>query len=260
MWSPPHEASGPAHRSTVGIMGNVRSSFLRKEPREAVAAAPRASDLHRDLDGSPPPPHHLLRGGAGHAHRSPDHGAFAYPTSRGENFGVYGNAFRGLPTFTGGGAGGRGFPERDRSPDRRYGPPAGGPKEERDDPYDHAPPHRGSGSRSGSVIDRGTPASDKASERGGHTPASSHHTTDRDRDYDQRSSRNSPPSPVATPSSIGKSTPSSFPSDSTSDFARAASSSTFKDRMRRSSDPIEADNVVERGGAGGKFQVGLQCY
>lgn len=260
LWSPPPESS--SHRSTVGIMGHMRP-LLRKEPRE-----PPRADLHRDLDGSPP--HHLMRGGShGHANRTmsptPDHnlsqGNFAYPSSRSggavgpgpppDSFGVYGNAFRGLPSFSGG-TNNRDFSPggvaRDRSPPPERGgrsgsygpsapPPPQQPKVEREEPYgDHV--HRGGGSggsRSGSVggpLDRGTPASDKTDR---HTPAS-HHGGD-DRDYDRRSNRNSPISPVATPSSLGKSTPASFASDSTTDLARASSSvTTFKDRLRRSSD------------------------
>ena len=79
-----------------------------------------------------------------------------------------------------------------------------------------------------------------------HTPASHHGGNDRhsERDYDgQRgSSRNSPPTPVTPPSK--------FPaSDSTTDYTKAASSSTFKsDRIRpRSSDSAGA---IVSGGPG----------
>ena len=251
-WTPTHES--PPHRAPVGIMGHMRTSHIRKEPRE-----PPPRDLHRDLvDASPPPPpHHLLPGsshhsGSGHhASRSaisPDHATFVYPTSRaGENFSPYGTGSRfSLPNFSRSSSNRDYSPTsqiRDRSPPpergRSYGSAAGTPtlvpKEEREEFYDHRPGN--SGSRSGSLShhDRNTPASDKASER--HTPASHH--GDRDREYDpppRGSSRNSPPSPVATPSSLGKSTPAAFPSDSTSDYAKAASSSNFKERIRRSSD------------------------
>ena len=260
-WSPPHES--PPHRATVGIMGHMsRSHHIRKEPRE-----PPPRDLHRDLvDASPPPgpsSHHLLPGSSSHhssaghhAGRSPEH-PFAYPTSRaGENFSVYGTGSRfSLPNFSR--SNNRDYSPtsqvRDRSPPERgrsYGSASAGtptliPKEEREDFYDHRSGNGGSRSGSLSHHDRNTPASDKASER--HTPASHH--GDRDRDYERGSSRNSPPSPVVTPSSLGKSTPNpapSFPSDSTSDYAKAASSSNFKERIRRSSESAAA--VTTAGG------------
>ena len=263
-WSPPHES--PPHRATVGIMGHMsRTHHIRKEPRE-----PPPRDLHRDLvDASPPPgpsAHHLLPGSSSHhssGHHaaarsiSPDH-AFAYPTSRvGENFSsVYGSGSRfNLPNFNR--SSNRDYSPtpgqvRDRSPPdrgRSYGSASGGtptliPKEEREDFMDYRSGN--GGSRSGSLThhDRNTPASDKASER--HTPASHH--GDRERDYERGSSRNTPPSPVVTPSSLGKSTPSAtaaptFPSDSTTDYAKAASSSNFKERIRRSSESTVVTTV-----------------
>ena len=135
-------------------------------------------------------------------------------------------------------------------------------KDERDreDPYDLAARsssrdnRNGPGSnadnlstRSDPTIERQTPHSDKADR---HTPA---HGSVRGGDFDQRSSRNSP-SPVATPashvSSMGKVTPSTFPSDSTTDVGGRAvgpnsdaggrgliRSSSYKDeRIRRLSD------------------------
>ena len=92
---------------------------------------------------------------------------------------------------------------------------------ERDDPYDLARPssnrngERNAGNlstRSDPILERRTP-SDKADR---HTPA---HGSAGGGDFDQRSSRNSP-SPAATPASagsMGKATPSTFPSDSTTD-------------------------------------------
>merc|ERR1711971_1157783 len=126
--------------------------------------------------------------------------------------------------------------------------------------YEHRGP--GPGSRTGSLghhPDRGTPASDKTLDR--HTPASHHGGNDRhsERDYDQRgSSRNSPPTPVTPPSK--------FPaSDSTTDYTKAASSSTFKSESRirpRSSDSASAIvsggpgiEAVEAAEARAKFQL-----
>ena len=251
--SPPHESS--PLRSTVGIMGNMRPLTKREHHHRDPHAVPRSSsDLHsRDLvDGSPP--HHLTRGRDTH-HRAlspppPDHGNFVYPPPRsGDNFGPYGTAFRGIPPFS------RDYSpssNRDRSPPppdraRSYGSASTIPvtKEERDAEM-YEGPHRGGSSRSGSLghthHDRGTPVSEKGSDR--HTPASHHGGgSGADRDYEMRSSRNSPPSPVVTPNSLGRTTPASeraFPSDSTTDFNRqaASSSSTFKDRIRRNSDTV----------------------
>jgi len=151
---------------------------------------------------------------------------------------------------------------RDRSPPpdrvRSYGSASSLPittKEERDDNYEGG---RHSTSRSGSLVlahhDRGTPVSDKASDR--HTPASHHGgggvDRERERDYEQRSSRNSPPSPMATPTnSLGRTTPASeraFPSDSTSDLARVAHSSTLKERIRRLSDSAAPTLAVSGAG------------
>jgi hypothetical protein len=145
---------------------------------------------------------------------------------------------------------------RDRSPPpdrvRSYGSASSLPittKEERDDNYEGG---RHSTSRTGSLghahHDRGTPVSDR------HTPASHHGGVDRerDRDLDQRSSRNSPPSPMATPTnSLGRTTPASeraFPSDSTSDLARVAHSSTLKERIRRLSDSAASTLAVSGAG------------
>lgn len=264
----PHEPSSHHHRPTVGIMGN---RMIRKEQREPSHI--RSSELHRDLeranlhrqsslsDNDGPPPHHTSRGMS----PPPDqHHGFAFPTSRSgpsnENtYGMYGRGFSAasnLSQFSGGGGSNRDYSpsDRERSPPRvrSYGSTASAPamssdinklvlKEDYD--YDHRGP--GSGSRSGSIghHDRGTPASDKTMDR--HTPASHHGGNDRhsERDYDQRgSSRNSPPTPVTPPSK--------FPaSDSTTDYTKAASSSTFKaERIRpRSSD---SSGAIVSGGSG----------
>ena len=275
--SPSHESS--PLRSTVGIMGTrpiMKNRDHHHQRGGHPADPPRNSDLHnRDLDGSPPSSHHhlLSRGGSDssrshHRALSPpnsDHGNFAYPPPRGgEGFGMYGRAFSsnaGIAAFTN-----RDYSPssstRDRSPPpdrvRSYGSASSLPittKEERDDNYEGG---RHSTSRSGSLVlahhDRGTPVSDKASDR--HTPASHHGgggvDRERERDYEQRSSRNSPPSPMATPTnSLGRTTPASeraFPSDSTSDLARVAHSSTLKERIRRLSDSAAPTLAVSGAG------------
>jgi len=270
----PHEPSSHHHRPTVGIMGN---RMIRKEQREPSHI--RSSELHRDLeranlhrqsslsDNDGPPPHpHSSRGMS----PPPDqHHGFAFPTSRsagpsaGPNdntYGMYGRGFTAasnLSQFSGGGGSNRDYSPsdgRERSPPRQrsYGSASSAPtissdinklvlKEDYD--YDHRGPGP-PGSRSGSIgiHDRGTPASDKTMDR--HTPASHHGGNERhsERDYDQRgSSRNSPPSAVTPPSK--------FPaSDSTTDYTKAASSSTFKsERIRSTSDSTGA---VVSGGPG----------
>merc|ERR1712038_441679 len=279
--SPGHESS--PLRSTVGIMGTrpllkSREHHHQRGGHHPVNDPPqRNSDLHnRDLDGSPPSSHHhlLSRGGSDssrshHRALSPpnsDHGNFAYPPPRGgEGFGMYGRAFSsnaGIAAFN------RDYSPssstRDRSPPpdrvRSYGSASSLPlttKEERDDNYEGGG-GRHSTSRTGSLghashHDRGTPISDKAFDR--HTPASHHGggvDRERDRDYDQRSSRYSPPSPMATPTnSLGRTTPASeraFPSDSTSDLARVAHSSTLKERIRRLSDSAAPTLAVSGAG------------
>ena len=110
------------------------------------------------------------------------------------------------------------------SPPQAHGQPPPEPlKEERErgDPYDlvrssnsrNGGPNAGNlSTRSDPILERRTP-SDKADR---HTPA---HGSVGGVDFDQRSSRNSP-SPAATHASItsvGKATPASFPSDSTTD-------------------------------------------
>ena len=138
--------------------------------------------------------------------------------------------------------------------------PSETPKDEREreDPYDLARSssrdnRNGSGSNGGNLSTRSDPnterqtPSDKADR---HTPA---HGSVHGGDFDQRSSRNSP-SPAATPashvSSMGKVTPSTFPSDSTTDVGGRAvgpnsdsasrglirSSSYKEERVRRLSD------------------------
>ena len=240
--SPPHEPS-PVRSSTVGIMG-YRSNMKREHHhRDPPVAARNSSDLHsRDLDGSPPPQHFArnFKNERDSQHRSlsphppADHGNFAYP----HYSGLYSNSLRGLqynnrdysPSST-----------RDRSPPdrvRSYGSASTLPvtKEEREELFNR---HE-------------RDALDKRSDR--HTPASYHgdrpREGDRDRDPERGSSRNSPPSPSATPNSLGRTTPASeraFPSDSTTDFSRqvASSSSNFKDRIRRTSEsaaPVEAES------------------
>ncbi len=270
LWSsPPPEgvaSTASPHRSTVGIMGHMqRSHHPRKEHREPLRA-----DLHRDLEGgggvaSPP-----LRSSAHHTRAMsppPDPAGASFYSAGGSrsataDFGVYGNAFRGLPAFSGRSGGPASFSPgvRDRSPPpltergRSSYPPTVKEDRDRDDPYGDHPMRGSGGSRSGSVtgpLDRGTPASDKTDR---HTPASHHGGgggvagredgggARSDREYDRASNRNTPPSPIPTPNSLGKSTPASFPSDSTTDLARgAASSSTYKERMRRSSEGGIAD-------------------
>ena len=255
-------------------MGHTRT-HIRKEHREPSHIG-RHSELHRDLenvrllrqssnlsaDNHDGPSHHSSRAMS----PPPDHhGFFATPTSRSGPSnestygGIYGRAgFSASSTssqFLGGGGSNRDYSpsERERSPPRgrtSHGSASSAPtltsdfnrlgvKPEEYD-YDHRGP--GPGSRTGSLghhPDRGTPASDKTMDR--HTPASHHGANDRhsERDYDTRvNSRNSPPSPVSTPSK--------FPaSDSTTDqYTKAASSSTFK-----------SERVSDSGGGSGRSGV-----
>merc|ERR1712037_499138 len=193
------------------------------------------------------------------------HGFFATPSSRSGPSnestygGMYGRAgFSATSTssqFLGGGGSNRDYSpsERDRSPPRgrtSHGSASSAPTITSDfnrlgvkpEEYDYEHRGPGPGSRTGSLghhPDRGTPASDKTMDR--HTPASHHGGNDRhsERDYDTRvNSRNSPPSPVSTPSK--------FPaSDSTTDqYTKAASSSTFK-----------SERVSDSGGGGGRSGV-----
>lgn len=145
-------------------------------------------------------------------------------------------------------------------PPQAHGQPSSEPlkdEREREDPYDLARSssrdNRNGGSNAGNLqtrspatLERQTP-SDKGDR---HTPA---HGSAGGGDFDQRSSRNSP-SPAATPashvSSMGKVTPSTFPSDSTTDVTGRAvapnsesggrglirSSSYKEERIRRLSD------------------------
>jgi len=270
----PHEPSSHHRSGPPGIMGTTRT-HIRKEHREPSHIRGN-SELHRDLenvrllrqssnlsaDNHDGPGHHSSRAMS----PPPDHhGFFATPTSRSGPSnestygGLYGRAgFSATSTssqFLGGGGSNRDYSpsERERSPPRgrtSHGSASSAPtitsdfnrlgvKPEEYD-YDHRGP--GPGSRTGSLghhPDRGTPASDKTMDR--HTPASHHGGNDRhsERDYDTRvNSRNSPPSPVSTPSK--------FPaSDSTTDqYAKAASSSTFK-----------SERVSDSGGGGGRSGV-----
>lgn len=271
-WSNEPPPSPPPQRSSVPIMGNLRT-HVRKE----YSSRSNNEAYHRDLNISPTSSvnsigvrnlhleeHHnssqrSLRGGALSPPPAPEH-SFAFPTSRSSNADAYGsvyNSLRNLPQFAGGSGRDYALPERERSPisrsSRNY---AGGGstsstpipiKEDRDAEFFE---HRGGGSRSGSHHDRTTPLSDKASDR--HTPAGSHHGNDRD--YDQRSSRNSPPSPMQATSK--------FPSDSTSDYAKAVTT-TYRDRVRRSSEsaaatPLGMDAEPGSSSAGERFK--LQDY
>merc|ERR1712238_638930 len=253
----PHEPSSHHRSGPPGIMGHTRT-HIRKEHREPSHIRGN-SELHRDLENV-----RLLRQSS-NLSADNHHGLFATPTSRSGPSnestygGLYGRAgFSATSTssqFLGGGGSNRDYSpsERERSPPRgrtSHGSASSAPtitsdfnrlgvKPEEYD-YDHRGP--GPGSRTGSLghhPDRGTPASDKTMDR--HTPASHHGGNDRhsERDYDTRvNSRNSPPSPVSTPSK--------FPaSDSTTDqYAKAASSSTFK-----------SERVSDSGGGGGRSGV-----
>jgi len=270
----PHEPSSHHRSGPPGIMGHTRT-HIRKEHREPSHIRGN-SELHRDLenvrllrqssnlsaDNHDGPGHHSSRAMS----PPPDHhGFFATPSSRSGPSnestygGMYGRAgFSATSTssqFLGGGGSNRDYSpsERERSPPRgrtSHGSASSAPTITSDfnrlgvkpEEYDYEHRGPGPGSRTGSLghhPDRGTPASDKTMDR--HTPASHHGGNDRhsERDYDTRvNSRNSPPSPVSTPSK--------FPaSDSTTDqYTKAASSSTFK-----------SERVSDSGGGSGRSGV-----
>lgn len=262
-WIAEPPSSPPPQRSSVPIMGNLRT-HVRKDPQYSRSN----NDAYRDLNISPTSSVNSL--GLRNLHVEEHHGSsqrrplspppehsFAFPTSRASNADTYGsavyNSLRNLPQFASSSRdypGPSALPERERSPlsrnNRNYG---GGStsstpipvKEDRDEFFEH----RG-GSRSGSHHDRTTPISDKASDR--HTPAGSHHGNDRD--YDQRSSRNSPPSPMQQATS-------KFPSDSTSDYAKAVTT-TYRDRVRRSSESAATPSGLDAESSGERFK--LQDY
>ena len=143
-------------------------------------------------------------------------------------------------------------------PPQAHGQPTSeAPKDEREreDPYDLARSssrdnRNGSGSNAGNLSTRSDPNTERQTPSDRHTPA---HGSVHGGDVDQRSSRNSP-SPAATPashvSSMGKVTPSTFPSDSTTDVGGRTvgpnsdsasrglirSSSYKEERVRRLSD------------------------
>ena len=277
--SPPHDPS--PHRSTVGIMGHMRPHIRKEHRDLSRGSEPHrdlenrsVTSLLREASIANEDGHGPAGGGSGGGHASarpmspPGHPAdheFAFPNSRAGSSNdayssIYGaGGFRGgLPAFEGGGgSSNRDYSpggERDRSPPRgrSYGSASSSTpmtvvKEDRDAYFDQ----RVAGSRSGSLSghlerDRGTPASEKSlvdrhtpqtldrhtpGTLDRHTPASHHGGTERDRDYDPRN-RNSP---AGTPTSA------KFPSDSTTDYAKAAISSTYKDRIRRDSGPAAPD-------------------
>jgi hypothetical protein len=258
LWPLPSH-SPPPHRSSVGIMGN---RHIRKAADYRDHS--HRSELHRDLSVSPSSQirslHLASAGSASDDHPArrlaasppPDH-QFTFPTSRASNAdyaSVYSTSAGNFKFF---GGSSRDFapPERDRSPlpssrgGRNYGSASSTPipmKEDRDDFYPDHPGRAASGSRSGSIVGgdhRATPASDKASDR--HTPASHHGGPDRD--YEPGRSRNSPTSPMASSSK--------FPSDSTTDYAKAISSSNLKqERIRRTSDSASVTGNTALGGDG----------
>jgi len=136
-------------------------------------------------------------------------------------------------------------------PPHAHGLPTSDPlKDEshRDDPYDLARSssrdNRNGGSNAGNLSTRSDPIPERQTPSDRHTPA---HGSTAGADIDQRSSRNSP-SPAATPashvSSMGKVTPSTFPSDSTTGGPNSESggrglirSASYKEeRVRRISD------------------------
>lgn len=143
-------------------------------------------------------------------------------------------------------------------PPQAHGQPTSDPlkdERDRDGPYDLAGSssrdnRNGPGSNSGNLSTRSDPIVERQTPSDRHTPA---HGSAGGGDLDQRSIRNSP-SPAATPashvSSMGKVTPSTFPSDSTTDVAGRAvgpnseaggrgliRSASYKDeRIRRLSD------------------------